>query len=199
MTQEMFNKATALINAANSEDPNQETYNGKVWPKELLYSYHMSEMLNRFAPETDNVMQLGISAQHIQRWKSPRNAFPMDKKGYYQWRTQLYQFHADTVCALMKQVGYSDAELDRVNKAVAKKSLRTNADTQLVEDIAALVFIEHYMQAFVDKHPEYDEKKWIEIILRTWKKMSDKGQKYALSGQLKLPQDLVPLIKKSIT
>ncbi len=198
MTQEMFNKTTALINAANSEDPNQETYNGKSWPKELLYSYHMSEMLNRFAPQTDNIMQLAISAQHIQRWKSPRDAYPMDKKGYYQWRTQLYQFHADTVCSLMKQVGYSDAELDRVNQAVSKKSLRSNADTQLVEDIAALVFIEHYMQAFVDKHPEYDEKKWIEIILRTWKKMSEKGQKYALSGQLKLPQALVPLIEKSI-
>lgn len=98
MTQEMFEKAAALIDAANNEDPNQEAdADGKVWPKELLYSHNMSDMLNRFAPETDNVMKLGISAQHIQRWKSPRDAYPMNKKGYYQWRTQLYQFHADTV------------------------------------------------------------------------------------------------------
>ncbi|MCU7940473.1 MAG: DUF4202 domain-containing protein [gamma proteobacterium symbiont of Bathyaustriella thionipta] len=114
MTQEMFEKAAALIDAANNEDPNQEAdADGKVWPKELLYSHNMSDMLNRFAPETDNVMKLGISAQHIQRWKSPRDAYPMNKKGYYQWRTQLYQFHADTVCAIMKEVGYSDDELQR--------------------------------------------------------------------------------------
>ncbi len=198
MTQAMFNKTAELINATNSDDPNKELYNDKLWPKELLYSHHMTNMLNRFAPDTDDVMKLGISAQHIERWKSPRDAYSMDKKGYYQWRTQLYQFHADTVCALMKQVGYSDAELERVNNAVSKKSLNTNADTQLVEDIAALVFIEHYMQAFADKHPEYDEKKWLEIILRTWNKMSDHAQKFALSGDLKLPEPLIPLIQKAI-
>jgi len=198
MTQDMFNKTAELINAANGEDPNKELYENKLWPKELLYSHQMSNMLNRFAPDTDEVMKLGISAQHIERWKSPRDAYSMDKKGYYQWRTQLYQFHADTVCALMKQAGYSSVEQERVNNAVSKKSLKTNADTQLVEDIAALVFIEHYMQAFVDKHPEYDEKKWLEIILRTWNKMSEQGQKFALSGDLKLPEALVPLIQKSI-
>ncbi|MCN4144849.1 MAG: DUF4202 domain-containing protein [Thiohalomonas sp.] len=199
MTQEMFEKAGALIDAANSKDPNQETVDGKVWPKELLYSRNMSNMLNRFAPDTDDAMKLGISAQHIQRWKSPRDAYTMDKKGYYQWRTHLYQFHADTVCALMKEAGYSEEDLERVNKAVAKKSLKTNLDTQLLEDIAALVFIEHYMQAFSDKHPEYSEEKWIEIILRTWNKMSEKGKEFALSGELKLPEPLIPLIQKSIS
>lgn len=198
MTQDMFNTAKALIDAANSEDPNKELSEGKSWPKERLYSHRMSNMLERFAPDVDEVMKLAISAQHIQRWKSPRDAYSMDKKGYYQWRTQLYQFHADTVCALMKQAGYADEQLERVNQAVAKKSLKTNADTQLVEDIAALVFIEYYMQAFADNHPEYDEVKWLSIILRTWNKMSDAGKKFALSGQLKLPKPLVPLIEKAI-
>lgn len=199
MTQEMFDKAKALIDAANSEDPNQEMFDGKDWPKELLYSRHMSDMLERFAPDTDDAMKLGIRAQHIQRWKSPRDAYPMDKKGYHQWRTNLYKFHADTVCALMKEAGYSEQDLERVNKAVGKKSLKTNPDTQLVEDIAALVFIEHYMQAFADKHPEYDEPKWITIILKTWNKMSEQGKQFALSGELKLPEPLIPLIQKSIS
>jgi len=198
MTQDMFNTAKALIDAANSEDPNKEISEAKTWPKERLYSHRMSNMLERFAPDVDDEMKLAISAQHIQRWKSPRDAYSMDKKGYYQWRTQLYQFHADTVCALMKQAGYADEQLERVNQAVAKKSLKTSSDTQLVEDIAALVFIEHYMQAFVDNHPEYDEAKWLSIILRTWNKMSDAGKKFALSGQLKLPEPLVPLIEKAI-
>jgi len=194
----MYNTAKALIDAANSEDPNKEISAGQSWPKELLYSHRMSDMLERFAPKVDEPMKLAISAQHIQRWKSPRDAYPMNKKGYYQWRTQLYQFHADTVCTLMKQAGYDDDSLQRVNQAVAKKSLKTNTDTQLVEDIAALVFIEHYMQAFADKHPEYDEEKWLSIILRTWNKMSSVAKDFSLSGQLKLPEPLIPLIKKAI-
>ncbi len=64
--------------------------------------------------------------------------------------------------------------------------------------IAALVFIEHYRQEFVDKHPEYDEEKWLRIIRRTWNKMTDPGQKFALSGALKLPEPLIPLIQKAV-
>ena len=77
--------------------------------------------------------------------------------------------------------------------------MRTNPDTQLLEDVAALVFIEHYMLAFVTKHPEYDEEKWVSIILRTWNKMSQKGQQFALSGAVKLPESLVPLIQKAVS
>ena len=69
----------------------------------------------------------------------------------------------------------------------------------MLEDVSALVFIEYYMQAFVDKHPEYDEEKWISIILRTWNKVSETGQKFALSGALKLPEPLIPIITKAIS
>ena len=199
MTQNLYKQAVALIDAANSEDPNQETDGEKDWPKELLYSHRMSDMLNRFDAEADDAMKLAISAQHIQRWKSPRDAYPMDRKGYHQWRTNLYQFHADTTAELLQQAGYSDSEIDRVKLAIGKKSLGTNPDTQLLEDVAALVFIEHYMLAFVTKHPEYDEEKWVSIILRTWNKMSQKGQQFALSGAVKLPESLVPLIQKAVS
>ena len=199
MTQNLYEQAVALIDAANSEDPNQETDGEKDWPKELLYSHRMSDMLNRFEAEADDAMKLAISAQHIQRWKSPRDAYPMDRKGYHQWRTNLYQFHADTTAELLQQAGYSESEIERVKLAIGKKSLRTNPDTQLLEDVAALVFIEHYMLAFVTKHPEYDEEKWVSIILRTWNKMSQKGQQFALSGAVKLPESLVPLIQKAVS
>lgn len=200
MTQAAFNTALELIDKANSEDPNIETdADGKEWPKELLYGTRMSDMLQRFAPDTDEVMQLGIRAQHIQRWKSPRSDYPMDKKGYHLWRTNLYKFHADTAGELMAQAGYDEASIERMKQAVGKKALKKNPDTQLVEDVAALVFIEHYIQAFADKHPEYDEPRWIEIIRKTWRKMSEQGQQFALSGSLKLPEPLVPLIQKALS
>ena len=199
MAQQIFEHAVTLIDAANNEDPNLETADGKSWPKELLYSHRMSDMLERYAPSSDNAMKLAIRAQHIQRWKSPRDAYPMNKKGYHQWRTGLYKFHADTAGELLSQAGYSQDEIERVKLAVGKKSLKSNSDTQLLEDVSALVFIEHYMLDFAAKHPEYDEEKWLGIILRTWKKMSDAGQKFALSGAIKLPESLLPLIKKAIS
>ncbi|MCP3664004.1 MAG: DUF4202 domain-containing protein [Gammaproteobacteria bacterium] len=187
-----------LIDTVNGEDPNMEIAEGKEWPKELLYSYRMKDMLTRYVTDPDDVACVSMHAQHIQRWKSPRSAYSMDRKGYHQWRTNLYQFHADTVAALMVQVGYDDDSIGRVKQAVGKKALRSNPDTQLLEDVAGLVFIEHYMQAFADKHPEYDEPKWIDIILKTWKKMSDNAHQFALSGSLQLPEPLVPLIQKAI-
>ncbi len=194
----IFDKAVALIDAANSEDPNQDTADGKEWPKELLYSHRMADMLQRYQPDAEDVMKLAIRSQHIQRWKSPRDAYPMDRIGYLKWRKDLYKFHADTAAALLAQAGYDEAAIDRLKVAVAKKKIKQNADTQLLEDVADLVFIEHYLQAFVDKHPEYDEEKWIDIIQKTWKKMSDQGQAFALSGSVKLPEPLVPLIQKAL-
>jgi hypothetical protein len=196
--QSIFDKAVVLIDAANSEDPNQDTADGKEWPKELLYSHRMADMLQRYQPGAEDVTKLAIRSQHIQRWKSPRDAYPMDRIGYLKWRKDLYQFHADTAAALLEQAGYDEAAIDRLKVAVAKKKIKQNADTQLLEDVADLVFIEHYLQAFVDKHPEYDEDKWIDIIQKTWKKMSDEGQTFALSGSVKLPEPLVPLIQKAL-
>ncbi|MCW9057689.1 MAG: DUF4202 domain-containing protein [Gammaproteobacteria bacterium] len=193
-----YQKAVALIDAANQEDPNQETADGKTWPKELLYSHRMADMLERYAPEADDAMKLAIRAQHIQRWKSARSDYPMTREGYLKWRTDLYKFHAETAGALLAEAGYGDEDIERVKQAVGKKAIKRNPDTQLLEDVTDLVFIEHYMLAFASKHPEYDEEKWLDIIRKTWKKMSDRAHQFALSGAIKLPEPLVPLIQKAI-
>lgn len=199
MTQQRYDKAAQFIDAANNEDPNLETSDGKDWPKELLYSHRMTDMLQRFAPDADDAMKLAIRAQHIQRWKSPRSDYPMNRKGYHQWRTALYTFHAETVAALLEKAGYDDEFIERVKLAVSKKSLKTNPDTQLLEDVTALVFIEHYMLAFANKHPEYGEQKWLDIIRKTWKKMTEPAHQFALTGNITLPAPLVPLIQKAIS
>jgi len=191
-------RALALIDAANSEDPNTETADGKEWPKELLYSHRMSEMLERYAPEADDAMRLAARAQHVQRWKTPRSSYPQGRQGYLQWRSGLYKFHAETAAALVAQAGYGEEVVERVKKAVGKRGLKVNPDTQLLEDVTSLVFIEHYMLPFAESHPEYDEAKWIDIIRKTWKKMSDRAHQFALSGGITLPEPLVPLIRKAV-
>lgn len=195
-----YERAVALIDAANAEDPRMDTdYDGQQVPRELLYGRRMVEMLERYAPEADEVMKLAVRAQHIQRWKTPRESYPMTREGYLQWRTGLYKFHAETAGRLVKEAGYDDAAVERVKQAVGKRGLKVNPDTQLLEDVADLVFIEHYMLAFAQQKPEYSEEKWLDIIRKTWKKMSERAHAFALSGKLKLPEPLVPLITKAVS
>jgi len=197
--QQYYDKAVALIDAANNEDPNLELVGGNDIAKELVYGQRMSAMIDRYLPDADDVAKLSVRAQHIQRWKSPRSDYPMNRKGYHLWRTRLYTFHADTVAALLEQAGYDDTFIARVKLAVAKKSLKTNPDTQIVEDIAALVFLQFYMLDFYKKFStEYDKKKWIDIIQRTWNKMSPQAHEFTLSGKISLPESLVPLIQEAL-
>ena len=190
-----FQRAIALFDAANAEDPNQD----QGQPKELLYARRMTEMLDRFALAAPEAVQLAVRAQHIQRWKVPRSGYPMTKEGYYAWRTGLYKFHAETAGELMKQAGYDEAMIERVKAAVGKRGIKVNPETQMLEDVTDLVFIEHYMLGFAGQHADYSEEKWLEIIRKTWKKMSDSAHAFALSGKLKLPEPLVPLITKAVT
>ena len=195
-----FEKAVALIDTANAADPNQETdENGKTWPRELLYSQRMADMIERYAPEADDVMKLAVRAQHIERWKSPRSNYPEGRQGYLKWRSDLYRFHAETAARLLAEAGYGEEDIERLKTAVGKRQLKTNPDTQLLEDVVDLVFIEHYMLPFAEKHPEYSEEKWLQIIRKTWKKMSGRAREFALSGAIRLPEPLVPLIRKAVT
>ena len=198
-SQSSYQKALALIDAANSADPNRVQADGREWPKELLYSERMSDMLQRYAPEADEAMKLAIRAQHIERWKSPRDAYPMDRIGYLKWRKDLYKIQADTAARLMREAGCDEGSIERARNAVAKKNIKGNPDTQLLEDVTDLVFMEHYMLEFVGKHPDYDEDKWISIIQKTWNKMSDEAHSFVLDGKIELPESLRPLVLKAVS
>lgn len=198
MTQQRYQAAIAVFDRANAEDPNREIANGKEYPKELLYARRMTEMQERYAPEASEAVKLAVRAQHIQRWKSPRSNYPMDRQGYLQWRTGLYKFHAETAGNLMGQAGYDDEMIERVKTIVGKKGLKVNPETQLMEDVTDLVFLEYYMIGFAASHPGYDEEKWMRIIKKTWQKMSPRAHEFTLAGKIKLPEALRPLILKAI-
>lgn len=155
-------------------------------------------MIGRFAPDASEVAQLAVRAQHIQRWTVPRSSYPLGKPGYFAWRTGLYKFHAETAGNLMRQAGYDEAMVEQVKTAISKQDIKTNPDTQMLEDVSCLVFIEHYMLGFAGQQPDYTEEKWLGIIRKTWKKMSGTAQTFATTGGIKLPEALVPLILKAV-
>lgn len=192
--QKRFDATLAAFDAANAEDPNRE----EGQSKELLYGRRMSAMLARFAPDASEAVQLAVRAQHIQRWKTPRTSYPADRQGYLQWRTGLYKFHAETAGRIMAEHGYDAEAIERVKAAVGKKGLKVNAETQLLEDVTDLVFLEHYLAGFAAQHPDYDEAKWLDIIRKTWQKMSQEARAFVLAGKVSLPEALTPLILKAV-
>ena len=119
-------------------------------------------------------------------------------KRVFGWLPSL-QMHAETAGQLMEQAGYDDVTIAQVKAAVGKQEIKSNPDTQLLEDVSSLVFIEHYMLGFAGQHAEYSEEKWLNIIRKTWKKMSSEAHAFATTGGIKLPEPLLPLILKAVS
>jgi hypothetical protein len=195
---QQFERAIALFDAANAEDPRHDHDGEQAVPRELLYARRMSEMLERFAPEAPDVVKLAVRAQHIQRWKIPREGYPMDRVGYLRWRSEASARHAATAAELMGQAGYDGETVERVKAAVGKKGLKVNPDAQLLEDVAGLVFLEHHLLTFVGQKPDYAEEKWVEIIGKTWRKMSSRAHDFVLAGHVRLPGPLTALVHKAV-
>ena len=171
-----FQRAIARFDAANAEDPHSEVFEGVSYPKELLYAQRMTAWLDRLAPEASEPLRLAARCQHIRRWMIPRRDYPMDRHGYLRWRTTLAQFHADTAGAILRAVGYDDATIRRVQSLLRKQGLKRDADAQCLEDVICLVFLESYCTDFAGRH---EAAKVIDILRKTWKKMSPRGRDVA--------------------
>jgi hypothetical protein len=177
MTTTPFQQASQWIDAENAQDPNIETYQSISYAKELLYSNRMYERLMDFAPNASEEVQIAAKAQHICRWKIARESYPMDRVGYLKWREDLKKFHAKTTAEILEKAGYDAEFIARVSFLIEKKLLKKDEGTQLLEDVICLVFLEYYLEPFVEKH---DTEKLKNIILKTWNKMSEKGHQAAL-------------------
>lgn len=193
-----FENVIAAFDAVNAQDPNKVTADGREYPKELLYAQRMSDMQRRFAPDASEAVQLAVRAQHIKRWAIPRSEYPMTPHGYKQWRTRLYKFHADLATDILRETGYDEETIARVHAIVRKEALKLNPETQMMEDIVDLVFLEHYLEEFVVKYSHYEEEKMLDILRKTWKKMSPRGHEAALN-LIKLPEALAPVVLKAVS
>ena len=188
-----FLLALRLIDQANLQDPNREHWEGGENSKEHLYSLRMTAWLERLDPEADEARRLAARAQHIRRWMLPRDRYPMTREGYLRWRTELYDFHADQTAEILAQAGYGEETIARVAAMLKKRGLRRNPDTQMIEDVACLVFLEHYFLPFAAGQ---DEAKLIDIVQKTWKKMSEPARAAAL--QLPFPDDVRALLGQAL-
>lgn len=171
-----FDITIEAFDKENSKDPNVEVDAGVKYPKELLYAKRMSDCLNAYYPEASEALLLAVRCQHIRRWEIPRDSFPDNRKGYLLWRTKLKEMHAQIASEIMQQQGYDMDLTNQVVKLLLKKGLKTDPEVQVLEDVICIVFLQYYFSDFALKH---DVEKLKSILLKTLKKMSEKGIAHA--------------------
>ena len=186
---------TKFIDEANSADPNVDVVDGVEGPKELIYGRRMMGWVERLNAEASDELKIAARAQHICRWEVPRSEYPEGKAGYYAWRTYLYGYHAAKAGELMREAGYPEESIERVRVIMDKKNLRKDSDTQTLEDAAALVFLENHLGEFSGRD-DMDEEKTIDILRKTWGKMSEAGHEAALT--LVLSAESAALVEKAL-
>jgi hypothetical protein len=190
---ERFAEVVAAIDAANAGDPNAVEVDGRHVAAELVYGQRMSATLAGLAPDASEPLRIAARGQHIERWTSPRGGYPEGRAGYLRWRKDLQAFHAARVGEIMTAAGYDDAAIARVGALIRKERLKADAEAQMLEDVACLVFLAHYLDDFLRKT---DRDKLAGILAKTWNKMSPIGREAA--GKLALPAPVPALLEQGL-
>jgi tRNAThr (cytosine32-N3)-methyltransferase len=185
--------ARARIDQAHSLDP-KRTPDGA--PAELVYADRIEAWVTRLVASAPPHLILAARCQHLERWSVPRASFPLDKQGYHAWRKTLYRKQAERCRELLLEAGVPLPEADEAAGWVSKTGLKTNTGTQALEDAACLVFLEHELPGFAETHADYTKEKYIDILQKTWRKMSPAARQAALS--LPLAQPLRALVVEAV-
>jgi hypothetical protein len=172
------------IEAANALDPNREILDGEELPKEVAYGRRMIRWIDRLDREAPEPLRLAALCQHLRRWEIPRSSYPAGRAGYLRWRRRLGEYHAERAAEILCDIGYGEETVARVRALVRKEGLRSDPETQTLEDAACLVFLEEYFAEFARRQ---EKDKLDEIVRRVWRKMSERGREEAL--RLPLPPE----------
>lgn len=188
-----FAEAIRRFDEENARDPNTLEINGERLPRELVYARWLTEWVLRLCPQASEALRLAARCQHLRRWEIPRESFPMDRAGYLRWRTTLQRFHAEQSARILREVGYPEEIVRRVQELNLKKGLPHDPETQVLEDALCLVFLEHQLE---DLASRTSEDKLVNALARSWKKMSPAGRAAAL--ELHYSERVRPLLARAI-
>lgn len=172
-----FEAALQRFDKENRKDPNQERVGDCTRPRELLHAERLSQWVLRLKPAASESLRLAARCQHIRRWEIPRDSHPMTRTGYLQWKETLKRRHAEIAGDILREVGYADEMIRRVQSLNLKHNLKGDADCQTLEDALCLVFLEHQLS---DLASRTSEEKVITALRKSWAKMSDQGRDAAM-------------------
>lgn len=164
-----FESALRRFDEENARDPNVEQVGGNAQPRELIYSRWLTGWVLKLCPEASEQLRLAAGCQHLCRWMIPRASYPMTRAGYLQWRAELKKFHAQKAGEILREVGYGEDVIQRVQNLNLKKNFPQDAESRVLEDALCLVFLE---RQFAELASKTAEDKVIAVLQKTWKKMT---------------------------
>ena len=185
-------RARTALDAAHATDPDRT--DGRA--DEQIYADRVETWVRRLVPKPSAALALAARCQHLERWAIPRSEFPLDKAGYHRWRKAVQARQGQRATDLLIAAGCDHALASRVGLLVAKAAPKDDAEGQALEDAACLVFVAHELAGFASEHPDYTRDKFIDIIRKTWRKMSPAGHQLALG--IVLPDALAELVKAAV-
>lgn len=188
-----FEDAIKRIDAANREDPRSEMVDGQPQSRELLFSQRVYEWVKKLTDDPSEELLLAARSHTLRRWMIPRNKYPKTTIGYHQWRDALAQFHANEAETILQAVGYSPETIQAVKEFITKANWPENTEACTLEDADCLVFLETKLSNYID---EWEESKAINILQRTFKKMTPEGRTHAM--QLKLGEQESDLLQRAV-
>jgi hypothetical protein len=161
--------AIAAVDAANAADPNVVEWQGERWPRAQLQGVLATGWLDVLAPDASDEVYLAARAHHVHRWTIARASYPEGRSGYLRWRRDLKDVHADVVAELLPATGVAPEAVARVQALVRKVGLGRDPETQLVEDVICLTFLE---TQFEELAARLDHDRLVTAVKKTVDKMS---------------------------
>lgn len=172
-----FEAALRRFDEENARDPNVETADGLAQPRELLYARRLTDWVLRLCPNASEELRLAARCQHLCRWQIPRSSHPMTRAGYLKWRADLKKFHAQKAGDILRELGYTEDLIRRVQDLNLKKHFPDDPEARVLEDALCLVFLQFQFAGLAAKT---DEDKTINALRKSWQKMTDAARAEAL-------------------
>lgn len=172
-----FERALRRFDEENARDPNRESTEGADHARELLYAQRLTDWVLRLKPDASETLRLAARSAHLCRWAIPRNAYPLDRPGYLRWRQELKKFHAAKVAEILKEAGYDELSISKVQGLVSKSAFPSEPDSRVLEDALCLVFLQWQLGPLAAKT---SDEKMINAVQKSWKKMTSDAREFAL-------------------
>lgn len=188
-----FARAIELFDRANAGDPNRVLCSGVERPKELVFAERLAGTVLELDPDASEPLRLASRCQHIRRWEIPRDTEAAGRAGYLAWRAKLKKFHAEVAGALLREVGYPEETVRRVQALNEKRRLGTDPDCQTLEDALCLVFLRYQLD---DLARGTERGKMVRILQKTWAKMGADGKRRA--RELEFSPDARSLLREAL-
>lgn len=129
-------RAAATPNAAPNEAPNA----GPGATRTAAMHRATARWVELLAPNASEELRVAARCHWMRGWLIPRAAYAPGLEGFREWRAYMRLHHAGEAAGLLRGIGYTKDEIDRVKELLQRTYLGADPEAQALEDAAALAF-----------------------------------------------------------